>query len=141
MKYRLIASDFDNTLYDEVALSPRALKAIADYRAAGGKFCIATGRIFTAIRPFIQEVGADDEVIACLKNYNYVLVYSCKLFNKFILNLWHIKSCTVSPFCFITFRETCENNYSISFACCSNCFISEGCCCSYKVFVIPLIFL
>lgn len=65
MKYKLIASDFDNTLYDEVALSPRALKAIADYRAAGGKFCIATGRIFTAILPFIKEVGADDEVIAC----------------------------------------------------------------------------
>ena len=65
MKYKLIASDFDNTLYDEVALSPRALKAIAAYRAAGGKFCIATGRIFTAIRPFISQVGADDEVIAC----------------------------------------------------------------------------
>ena len=65
MKYRLIASDFDNTLYDEVALSPRALKAIAEYRAAGGKFVIATGRIFPAIRPFIDKVGADDEVIAC----------------------------------------------------------------------------
>ena len=65
MKYKLIASDFDNTLYDEVALSARALKAIADYRAAGGKFIIATGRIFPAIRPFIDKVGADDEVIAC----------------------------------------------------------------------------
>ncbi len=65
MKYRLIASDFDNTLYDEVALSSRALKAIAEYRAAGGKFVIATGRIFPAIRPFIDKVGADDEVIAC----------------------------------------------------------------------------
>jgi len=65
MKYKLIASDFDNTLYDEVALSPRAKKAIAAYRAAGGKFCIATGRIFSAIRPFISQIGADDEVIAC----------------------------------------------------------------------------
>ncbi|MBQ9369572.1 MAG: Cof-type HAD-IIB family hydrolase [Clostridia bacterium] len=65
MKYKLIASDFDNTLYDEIALSPRALKAIAAYRAAGGKFCIATGRIFPAIRPYISQLGADDEVIAC----------------------------------------------------------------------------
>ena len=65
MKYRLIASDFDNTLYDEKALSPRAVKAIAEYRARGGKFCVATGRIFPAIRPFISELGADDEVIAC----------------------------------------------------------------------------
>jgi len=65
MKYKLIASDFDNTLYDEIALSPRAIKAIADYRAAGGKFCVATGRIFPAIRPFLPQIGADDEVIAC----------------------------------------------------------------------------
>ena len=65
MKYRLIASDFDDTLYDEVALSPRTLKAIADYRAAGGKFCVATGRIFSSIRPFIPLLGVDDEVIAC----------------------------------------------------------------------------
>ena len=38
MKYKLIASDFDNTIYDGEKVSPRVIKAIADYRRAGGKF-------------------------------------------------------------------------------------------------------
>ena len=65
MKYKLIASDFDNTIFDGKVLSPRVLRAIADYRRAGGKFVMATGRIFSSIRPRVPEIGADDEVIAC----------------------------------------------------------------------------
>lgn len=84
MKYRLIASDFDNTLYDEVALSPRVIKAISDFRAAGGRFCIASGRIFTAIRPFIAPVGADDEVIACQGSAIYY-ASTGELIHKFAL--------------------------------------------------------
>ena len=65
MKYKLITSDFDNTIYDGERVSPRVRKAIADYRRAGGKFVVATGRIFESIRPEVVAVGADDEVIAC----------------------------------------------------------------------------
>lgn len=65
MKYKLIASDYDNTIYDGERVSPRVKKAIADYRQAGGKFVVATGRIFESIRKEIPSLGADDEVIAC----------------------------------------------------------------------------
>ena len=65
MKYKLIASDFDNTLHDGREVSPRVLKAISDYRRAGGRFVIATGRIFESIRKKLPSLDVDDEVIAC----------------------------------------------------------------------------
>ncbi len=65
MKYKLIASDFDNTIHDGREVSPRVLRAISDYRRAGGHFVIATGRIFESIRKKMPLLDADDEVIAC----------------------------------------------------------------------------
>ena len=65
MKYKLIASDFDNTIYDGTEIHPRVLQAIAAYRKAGGKFVVATGRIFESIRKKMGMIGADDELIAC----------------------------------------------------------------------------
>lgn len=65
MRYRLIASDFDSTIYDGEQISPRVRRAISDYRAAGGKFVVATGRVFSSIERKLPMIGADDEVIAC----------------------------------------------------------------------------
>ncbi len=60
MKYKLIASDFDNTIYDGTEIHPRVLQAIAAYRKAGGKFVVATGRIYEPIRKKMGMIGADD---------------------------------------------------------------------------------
>ena len=65
MKYKLIASDFDNTIHDGERVPPRVLRAIAEYRRAGGKFVVATGRVFESIRKKMGMLGADDELIAC----------------------------------------------------------------------------
>ena len=65
MKYKLIASDFDNTIHDGERVPPRVLRAIAEYRQAGGKFVVATGRVFESIRKKMGMLGADDELIAC----------------------------------------------------------------------------
>ena len=65
MKYKLIASDFDGTIYDGEKVDDRVKSAIAAYRAAGGKFCLATGRIFSSARQWVEPLGVDDEVIAC----------------------------------------------------------------------------
>ncbi len=65
MKYKLIASDFDGTIYDGEHVPPRVVDAIAAYRRAGGKFVVATGRIFESIRKKVPTLGADDELIAC----------------------------------------------------------------------------
>ncbi|HCJ01777.1 MAG TPA: hypothetical protein DIC18_01790 [Clostridiales bacterium] len=66
MKYKLITSDFDNTVYDGERVHPEVKKAIAAYRRAGGKFVIATGRVFASILHKLPCIGeVDDEVIAC----------------------------------------------------------------------------
>ena len=65
MKYKLITSDYDNTICYGTQVSSRVKKAIADYRRTGGKFVVATGRVFESIRPKVPLIGADDEVIAC----------------------------------------------------------------------------
>lgn len=65
MRYKLVASDFDNTIFNGERVSPRVVKAIADYRKAGGKFVVATGRVYPSIAKKLHLVGADDELIAC----------------------------------------------------------------------------
>ena len=65
MKYRLLASDFDSTIYDGKEVPPRVIRAIFEYRRAGGRFVVATGRIFESIRKKMPILDADDEVIAC----------------------------------------------------------------------------
>ncbi len=65
MKYSLIASDFDGTIYDGKQVSPAVKRAIAAYREAGGRFVIATGRVYPSIRQLIPTIGADDYCLAC----------------------------------------------------------------------------
>ena len=84
MKYKLIASDFDNTIYDGHRVSPEVLRAIADYRRAGGKFVVATGRIFESIRKKMPGLGADDEVIACQGAAVYD-IRTCEVLERFPL--------------------------------------------------------
>ena len=85
MKYKLITSDFDNTIYDGERVSPRVLRAIADYRRAGGRFVVATGRVFESIRPRVPEIGADDEVIACQGSAIY-RASTCEVLERFPLS-------------------------------------------------------
>ena len=64
MKYKLIVSDFDDTLagFDQV-ISEGNRKAIADYVAAGGKFVLCTGRMVSAVLPHARNLGLQGEVI------------------------------------------------------------------------------
>ena len=84
MKYKLIASDYDHTIFDGERVSPRVLRAIADYRRAGGKFVVATGRVFESIRPAVPAIGADDEVIACQGGAIY-RASTCEVLERFPL--------------------------------------------------------
>lgn len=64
MKYKAIFSDFDGTLYsDKYEVSQKNIDAIHDYEARGGKFFVATGRLFQAIYPHVAAIGLKDEVI------------------------------------------------------------------------------
>ena len=85
MKYKLITSDYDNTIYDGERVSPRVLRAIAAYRRAGGRFVVATGRVFESIRPEVSRIGADDEVIACQGSAIY-RASTCDVLERFPLS-------------------------------------------------------
>src|SRR5581483_4924425 len=58
------AVDLDRTLIAEDAvLRPRTKAAIAAARAAGVHVVVVTGRMFRAVRPYVDEAGIDDPVI------------------------------------------------------------------------------
>ena len=64
MKYKAIFSDFDGTLYsDKFEVSQKNISAIRDFEARGGKFFVATGRLFQAIYPHVSALGLKGEVI------------------------------------------------------------------------------
>lgn len=65
MKYKMIVADFDRTMYDSLVpeVTERNAKAIQDYIKAGGKFTIATGRMFKSIKPYADKLGLKGEVV------------------------------------------------------------------------------
>lgn len=64
MKYKIIFSDFDGTVSrSDNTVSDRVKDAIRRYVNAGGKFVLATGRLFSAVRPRARELGLHGEVI------------------------------------------------------------------------------
>ncbi|MDE6189401.1 MAG: Cof-type HAD-IIB family hydrolase [Clostridia bacterium] len=64
MKYKAIFCDFDGTLYtSDHTISQVNKEAIKKFVAAGGKFVISTGRLFSAIYPKLEELGLDGDVI------------------------------------------------------------------------------
>lgn len=65
MKYKLIVSDFDNTLADHNRkVSERTKKAIKEYQKAGGKFILCTGRMFPSARKEGKNLALTGECIA-----------------------------------------------------------------------------
>jgi Cof subfamily protein (haloacid dehalogenase superfamily) len=65
MIYKLIASDFDDTLYDkQQGISDLTLDTIKRYIASGGRFAIVTGRMFASIIKQAQHLGLKGELIA-----------------------------------------------------------------------------
>lgn len=64
MKYKLFVSDYDGTMGDKDFISPETVKAIKDYKAAGGKFVVCTGRMFSSISRILRDYGINGAVIS-----------------------------------------------------------------------------
>ena len=65
LKYKLLASDFDNTLCrSDGTVSEYTLSKIAEFQARGGKFMICTGRMFASIRKEAKILGMCGDVIS-----------------------------------------------------------------------------
>ena len=59
MQYKILASDYDNTLmpFGEAKPRPAVVKAVKKLQAAGGKFVLSTGRSYPGIREKNQLGG------------------------------------------------------------------------------------
>lgn len=89
MQYKLLSSDYDNTLVPFGEKQPReaVVKAVKKMQAAGGKFVLSTGRAYSAIRDPKQLGGIRfDYAITCNGAYvvdkNGSSVYECPLTNE-----------------------------------------------------------
>ena len=64
LKYRMVASDFDDTMVDDTQIIDEATKkAVSDYIARGGRFVLCTGRMISSILPYARELGLHGEVV------------------------------------------------------------------------------
>lgn len=60
LKYGLIVSDFDGTLRrTQGGVSDSNAAAVGEYLAAGGKFCLCTGRMASSILPYARQLTPD----------------------------------------------------------------------------------
>lgn len=65
-KYKAVFCDFDGTLFSsDYKVSEKNKQTIKDFIARGGKFFIATGRLFSSIRPYAIDLGLKNEIIVC----------------------------------------------------------------------------
>lgn len=63
MKYKMVVSDFDDTLVgDDLVIKPDLVETIREYERRGGKFFICTGRMFASIRRIALEAGLKGEL-------------------------------------------------------------------------------
>lgn len=64
LKYRLLVSDIDGTLIsNDERLAPETIKSIEEFRSAGGRFTLATGRNFPHTLEIIEQLQVDVPVI------------------------------------------------------------------------------
>ena len=67
MKYRMIFSDFDNTLLrTDMTVASETIRAIADYRSRGGKFVLVTGRSVQSAVEQAKLLGLSGDVVASM---------------------------------------------------------------------------
>ena len=67
MKYRMIFSDFDNTLLrSDLTVAPETIASIKNYRERGGKFVLVTGRSIESAIEQAKMLGLSGEVVASM---------------------------------------------------------------------------
>ena len=90
MRYKLIISDFDDTLLrSDNTVSKRTVDAIRDYTAAGGVFTISSGRMCSSLLDRLPELGLDKISIPLMGLQGSVVMDNLtgkKLFEKHVPN-------------------------------------------------------
>ena len=65
MSFKVAASDFDGTLFREQKFSSEDLEAIKNWRAAGNKFGLVTGRCYPMLIPHLQAADLKIDFAIC----------------------------------------------------------------------------
>ena len=80
MKYKLIASDFDGTIYtSDYKIAAGTADAIRDYKAAGGIMMISTGRLYKSIKQHFPALGIDSGLAIVEQGSNVVDIATDKV--------------------------------------------------------------
>ena len=82
MKYKLIASDFDGTIYtSDYKIADGTKEAMKEYMDKGGKIVISTGRLYASIKKQMLEMGLNKgEVIVYQGSGVYDVATECLRF-------------------------------------------------------------
>ena len=65
MSFKVAASDFDGTLFINQQITAENLSSIRNWRAAGNKFGIVTGRAYIMLPAHLQEFGLEIDFAIC----------------------------------------------------------------------------
>lgn len=65
MSFKVAASDFDGTLFINQSITAENLSAIRNWRAAGNKFGIVTGRAYIMLPHHLEEFGLEIDFAIC----------------------------------------------------------------------------
>ncbi len=65
MKYKLVISDYDNTLGKIKHVEPETVEAIKQYNEQGGNFIVCTGRFYHHIKGICRKCGISGLVATC----------------------------------------------------------------------------
>ncbi len=85
MKYKMVVTDFDNTLLrTDHTIAPETWQAIKQFEAEGGKFVIATGRMLSTMLRTIENFGLKGELIAFQGGVVYDLDSGNVLLKKYV---------------------------------------------------------
>ncbi|MBR4382180.1 MAG: HAD-IIB family hydrolase [Selenomonadaceae bacterium] len=104
MSFKVAASDFDGTIFRGEKISDEDLTAIKNWRAAGNKFGIVTGRAFVMLEHHIKNFGLDVDFSACcngaaIYDGNGKVIFESELPKKFLVDIMN-EPCASSTFHF-----------------------------------------
>ena len=74
MSFKVAASDFDGTLFINQQVSAENLSAIKNWRAAGNKFGIVTGRAYTMLTEHLKAFDLEIDFAICC---NGAIIHDC----------------------------------------------------------------
>lgn len=92
MSFKVAASDFDGTLFQEQKISTEDFDAIKNWRADGNKFGIVTGRAYVMLTAHLRDFNLEADFIICdngaiIYDGNGRIIYETELPKKILTEI------------------------------------------------------